>query len=53
MNYTSLTPEELLNLWYSNRNSSLSQMAADELLNRINRGELLLIPSEAFKEKFK
>jgi hypothetical protein len=44
MNYRILTPEELLRLWNANRNGPMGLMAADELLNRIHRGDLLLLP---------
>jgi hypothetical protein len=50
MDYRNLTPEELLNLWHSNRNSSYALMAADELLNRIYKGEFVLVSAETLKE---
>lgn len=50
MNYRNLTPEELLNLWHSNRNTNTAIMAADELLNRIYRGDLALVPGDLLKE---
>jgi hypothetical protein len=53
VNYLNLTPEELLNLWHSNRNSPIALMAADELLNRIYRGDLAMIPGDLLKERLK
>jgi hypothetical protein len=53
VNYRNLTPVELLNLWHSNRNTNIAIMAADELLNRIYRGDLALVPSDLLRERLK
>lgn len=46
MNYRILSTEELLRLWGADRNSMASLMAADELMNRISRGDLVAIDAD-------
>lgn len=45
-----MTPEELLNLWHSNRNNGTAIMAADELLNRIYRNDLALVSGDGLDQ---
>jgi len=46
VNYRILSTEELLRLWSANRNSMASLMAGDEMMNRIERGELVAVPAD-------
>ena len=44
--YAKLSAEELLALWRNNRNSTTGGMAADEILRRVLRAQLVLMEPE-------
>lgn len=42
-NYAKLTAQELLEVWKTNRNSTTGGMAADEILRRVLRSQLVML----------
>ena len=49
MNYRNLSVEELLRLWSAGRNTMAAVMAADEIMNRLDRGEYVMVDAGEYE----
>jgi hypothetical protein len=50
VNYRTLSNEELLKLWLGNRNAMSAVMAADEIMNRLDRGEYVMVDADEYEQ---
>jgi hypothetical protein len=53
VNYRTLSAEELLRIWSSNRNAMAAVMAADEIMNRLDRGDCVMVDKDEYDDLIK